>query len=114
MKDKEKEKEEKAAEAPADAKPDTADELEVGDVLPDLTLKNEKGDDIKIAEIAKEKGVVFFLVPKADTRKSSSRFRVVFLSDSRYSSIQLAAQLKHVASVIATKSSRSSDMWFTP
>ncbi|KIO32642.1 hypothetical protein M407DRAFT_241336 [Tulasnella calospora MUT 4182] len=62
-----KENQEKAAEAPADAKPDTAKELQVGDTLPDLTLKNEKEEDVKIAELAKEKGVVFFLVPKADT-----------------------------------------------
>ncbi|KAG9041792.1 hypothetical protein FS837_011735 [Tulasnella sp. UAMH 9824] len=62
-----KENEEKAAEAPADAKADTAKELQVGDTLPHLTLKNEKDEDVKIAELAKEKGVVLFLVPKADT-----------------------------------------------
>ncbi|KAG8910072.1 methylglyoxal reductase (NADPH-dependent) gre2, partial [Tulasnella sp. 408] len=68
-----KENEEKAAEAPADAKADTAKELQVGDTLPDLTLKNEKDEDVKIAELAKEKGVVFFLVPKADTLRSDSK-----------------------------------------
>lgn len=62
-----KENQEKAAEASADAKPDTAKELQLGDTLPDLTLKNEKDEDVKIAELAKEKGVVLFLVPKADT-----------------------------------------------
>ena len=42
--------------------------VEIGDKLPDLTLKNEKGEDLKIAELANEKGVIMFLVPKADTR----------------------------------------------
>ncbi|KAF8324902.1 thioredoxin-like protein [Cantharellus anzutake] len=49
---------------------ETADgkELQVGDILPDITLKNEKGDDIKVNDLTSaEQGVVFFLVPKADT-----------------------------------------------
>lgn len=37
--------------------------------MPNLTLKNEKDEDIQIADIANEKGVVIFLVPKADTRE---------------------------------------------
>ncbi|KZT35032.1 AhpC-TSA-domain-containing protein [Sistotremastrum suecicum HHB10207 ss-3] len=41
--------------------------INIGDSLPDITLKNEKDEDIKIAELAAEKGVIFFLVPKADT-----------------------------------------------
>ncbi|KAF5372328.1 hypothetical protein D9615_009268 [Tricholomella constricta] len=41
--------------------------IEIGDVLPGVTLKNEKGEDIDVAGLALEKGVVFFLVPKADT-----------------------------------------------
>ncbi|KIK43460.1 hypothetical protein CY34DRAFT_709886 [Suillus luteus UH-Slu-Lm8-n1] len=32
-----------------------------------MTLKNEKGEDIDTGSIAAEKGVVLFLVPKADT-----------------------------------------------
>jgi hypothetical protein len=35
-----------------------------------LTLKNEKGEDIQVADLANEKGVVLFLVPKADTGTS--------------------------------------------
>lgn len=35
-----------------------------------MTLKDEKGEDIQIAELASERGVVLFLVPKADTRES--------------------------------------------
>lgn len=43
-------------------------ELEVGDDLPDITLKNEKGEDVIVNSLASaEEGVVFFLVPKADT-----------------------------------------------
>jgi len=41
--------------------------IEIGGNLPDLTLKNEKGEDIEIANLASEKGVILFLVPKADT-----------------------------------------------
>jgi len=41
--------------------------IEIGGNLPDLTLKNEKGEDIQIANLASEKGVIIFLVPKADT-----------------------------------------------
>lgn len=41
--------------------------IEIGGSLPNLTLKNEKGEDVSVAELAADKGVVFFLVPKADT-----------------------------------------------
>jgi peroxiredoxin Q/BCP len=43
--------------------------IDVGDSLPSLTLKDEKNEDIQIADLASEGGVVLFLVPKADTRK---------------------------------------------
>lgn len=42
--------------------------IDIGDNLPALSLKNEKGEDVEVAELAKEKGVILFLVPKADTR----------------------------------------------
>lgn len=42
----------------------------VGDVLPNVILKNEKGEDVSVADLAKETGVIIFAVPKADTRKS--------------------------------------------
>ncbi|KAG2133623.1 thioredoxin-like protein [Suillus bovinus] len=41
--------------------------IDIGDILPSITLKNEKGEDIDTGSIAAEKGVVLFLVPKADT-----------------------------------------------
>lgn len=41
--------------------------IDIGDSLPTLTLKNEKNEDVQIADLTSEKGVVLFLVPKADT-----------------------------------------------
>ncbi|KAI0746801.1 thioredoxin-like protein [Daedaleopsis nitida] len=41
--------------------------IDVGDVLPSYTLKNEKDEDVDVATLTAEKGVVLFLVPKADT-----------------------------------------------
>lgn len=43
--------------------------VDIGDILPNLTLKNEKNEDIQVADLTSEKGVVIFLVPKADTRE---------------------------------------------
>ena len=56
-----------AAEDKEPASPALA-KLEIGDSLPTLILKNEKAEDVQIAELAAEKGVILFLVPKADTR----------------------------------------------
>ena len=42
----------------------------VGNVLPNVVLKNEKGEDVRVAELTKETGVIIFAVPKADTRES--------------------------------------------
>ncbi|KAI0777714.1 AhpC-TSA-domain-containing protein [Trametes elegans] len=41
--------------------------IDIGDVLPSYTLKNEKDEDVNVASLVAEKGVIFFLVPKADT-----------------------------------------------
>lgn len=41
--------------------------LGVGDKLPDLTLKDEDGNDIKVVDITHEKGIVLFAYPKANT-----------------------------------------------
>ncbi|KAH9828768.1 AhpC-TSA-domain-containing protein [Rhodofomes roseus] len=68
-------KKSKAKEAAAEA-PDTEESnekaaelatIDIGDALPSLTLKNEKGEDVDVATLAAEQGVIFFLVPKADT-----------------------------------------------
>ncbi|KIP09391.1 hypothetical protein PHLGIDRAFT_126396 [Phlebiopsis gigantea 11061_1 CR5-6] len=50
------------AEEAKDVKP-----VDIGDALPSLTLKNEKGEDIEVSTLAAEKGVILFLIPKADT-----------------------------------------------
>ena len=42
--------------------------ISVGDALPSFTLKNEKDEDVDVAALTAEKGIVVFLVPKADTR----------------------------------------------
>ncbi|QRV78408.1 AhpC/TSA domain-containing protein [Ceratobasidium sp. AG-Ba] len=58
---------EAAAEAPAEASSSSSKELQVGDVLPSLTLPNQSGTDVDIGALAKEQGVILFLVPKANT-----------------------------------------------
>jgi len=58
---KKKTKADKEAESPAVAA------LDIGDVLPSITLKNEKDEDVDVSQLAAEKGLVLFLVPKADT-----------------------------------------------
>ncbi|KAF9802746.1 hypothetical protein IEO21_09828 [Rhodonia placenta] len=63
--------EEEAAEAPDTAESNAAAAklatIDVGDALPSLTLQNEKGEDVEVSTLAAEKGVILFLVPKADT-----------------------------------------------
>ncbi|KAF5381441.1 hypothetical protein D9757_009069 [Collybiopsis confluens] len=60
---------EEQAKSTKKAKSDSASEagLALGSFLPDITLKSEKEVDVEISLLAKEKGVVLFLVPKADT-----------------------------------------------
>ncbi|KAJ7123491.1 thioredoxin-like protein [Mycena epipterygia] len=41
--------------------------IDIGDSLPSLTLKNEKDEDVDILTLTADKGLVLFLVPKADT-----------------------------------------------
>jgi peroxiredoxin Q/BCP len=48
------------------------DAIDIGGQLPSLSLKNEKGEDVEIAKLADDQGIVLFLVPKADTRTSSA------------------------------------------
>lgn len=42
--------------------------IDLGDVLPSIVLKNEDDIDVDVADLVSEKGLVLFLVPKADTR----------------------------------------------
>ncbi|TFK82809.1 AhpC-TSA-domain-containing protein [Polyporus arcularius HHB13444] len=41
--------------------------INIGDTLPSYIVKNEKDEDVDVATLAAEKGVILFLVPKADT-----------------------------------------------
>lgn len=55
---------------PAEGSPSTdLAAIDIGDSLPSYTLKNEKGEDIDVSTLTAEKGLVLFLVPKADTRR---------------------------------------------
>ncbi|KAI0321437.1 thioredoxin-like protein [Amylostereum chailletii] len=61
------------AETPAAADEEKSSSLapiEIGDTLPSFILKNEQGEDVDVAAIAAEKGIVLFSVPAADTRAS--------------------------------------------
>ncbi|KAI0072483.1 AhpC-TSA-domain-containing protein [Panus rudis PR-1116 ss-1] len=42
-------------------------QINIGDTLPSLVLKNEKGEDIDVATLTADRGLVLFLVPRADT-----------------------------------------------
>jgi len=42
--------------------------IDIGDSLPSYVLKNEQGEDIDVAKLTEEKGVILFSIPKADTR----------------------------------------------
>lgn len=78
--------------------------IEIGDSLPALTLKNEKGEDVDVSTLAAEKGVILFLVPKANTRGLSN-------SSPHDSSAEVASQLaaphKPAVSVTAMPTSRA-------
>jgi len=41
--------------------------IDIGDSLPSYILKNEQGEDIDVAKLTEEKGVILFSIPKADT-----------------------------------------------
>jgi thioredoxin-dependent peroxiredoxin len=49
------------------AKTKTDAKLKVGDQLPDITLKDEEGNEANVLDIVKDKGMVLFAYPKAST-----------------------------------------------
>ncbi|KAJ7136386.1 AhpC-TSA-domain-containing protein [Mycena crocata] len=57
---------EEAEEAEEEAEEKLAS-IDIGDSLPTLTLKNEKEEDVEVSTLTADKGLVLFLVPKADT-----------------------------------------------
>lgn len=62
-------KKQKTEKKPVEAKPKTAEpQLDIGDAIPDITLANENGEDINLAEEAKKsKFIVIFAYPRAST-----------------------------------------------
>lgn len=46
---------------------DAPKKIDIGDTIPSVVLKNEKGEDVDTSTLTEAKGVVLFLVPKADT-----------------------------------------------
>lgn len=54
---------------PSSTLSDVPQKIDVGDTLPSLVLKNEKGEDVDTTSLTIESGAVLFLVPKADTRE---------------------------------------------
>ncbi|KAF9238211.1 thioredoxin-like protein [Melanogaster broomeanus] len=49
------------------SEPETPKKIDIGDTIPSLVLKNEKGEDVDTSTLTEAKGVVLFLVPRADT-----------------------------------------------
>ncbi|KAG7440179.1 AhpC-TSA-domain-containing protein [Guyanagaster necrorhizus] len=64
-----KKKTKKVAEDMEESAQEKAEQLQIGSSLAGLsiTLPNQKGEDVEIGMIASERGVVLFLVPRADT-----------------------------------------------
>ncbi|KAI0291961.1 thioredoxin-like protein [Russula brevipes] len=56
-----------AVAAPPPAETAVLESIGIGDGLPSYILKNEQGEDIDIANLTEEKGVILFSIPKADT-----------------------------------------------
>ncbi|KIL60331.1 hypothetical protein M378DRAFT_110241 [Amanita muscaria Koide BX008] len=61
------ETQDKAAEGGEQEEEEALQPIDIGGTLPTLTLKNEKDEDVQVADLAAQRGVVMFLVPKADT-----------------------------------------------
>lgn len=79
--------------------------IDIGDTLPSLTIKNEKGEDVDVSTLAAEKGLVLFVVPKADTRGFHFVCGDIQGSNFRSSGLQRAVRPKHVVFAIATPTS---------
>ena len=80
-------------------------EINLGDVLPELSLMNEKDQAVDVGKLAGEKGLVMFLVPKADTRESHTSHPHLHLL---IHALQLDALSKRVISGINMPNSKRS------
>ncbi|KAL0959053.1 hypothetical protein HGRIS_014353 [Hohenbuehelia grisea] len=58
---------EEGAEPKAESLPENLQRIDIGDSLPSLTLRNDDDEDVDIAALTADKGLILFLVPKADT-----------------------------------------------
>lgn len=71
----------RAAEKPVAPEPESVKKakkgLVVGDKLPDLTLQDETGRDVKIIDITFEKGIILFAYPKASTPGCTKQVRIL-------------------------------------
>ena len=92
-----------AGEAPEVEVEAKIDSIDIGDSLPSVSLKNEKGEEVDVAQLAAEKGVVMFLVPKADTRRCSVVEKRTILT---HTASQRAARRRRVVSEIAFRITR--------
>jgi hypothetical protein len=81
--------------------------IDIGDSLPSFILKNEKGEDVDVSALAAERGVVFFLVPRADTCKIRAQLPTAPHEHLTEFLIQLGVQRKHAVSAISTPISHS-------
>ena len=84
--------------------------IDVGDSLPSYILKNEQGEDVDVADLAEESGVILFSIPKADTCESSYCATVTTRA---LSVAQRVARRRRADSAISTLASRNTTLSFT-
>jgi hypothetical protein len=84
-------------------------QIDIGDSLPSYILKNEQGEDVDVANLADENGVILFTIPKADTRESYW----VMPSARALSVTQRVARRRRADSAISTLVSRNTTLPFT-
>lgn len=83
--------------------------IDVGDSLPSYILKNEQGEDVDVANLADESGVILFSIPKADTCEShwaNATARALSVA-------QRVARHRRADSAISTLVSRNTTLSFT-
>lgn len=83
--------------------------IDVGDSLPSYILKNEQGEDVDVANLADEGGVILFSIPKADTCESYC----ANVTTRALSVAQRVARRRRADSAISTLVSRNTTLSFT-
>ena len=82
----------------------------LGAMLPQMKVKNEKGEEVEVSTLATDTGVVIFTAPKADTREYWATQMLL----RSLNPLKLAAISKRAISVILQRSLPSSDTPSTP